>query len=464
MTFAFAARLARRSGPRPSAAVLLAAAVCAAGLPAVAVEPAPPDAARGVPAAVIADAKAWTDKELLGLIALYRHFHAHPELSLQEKETAEKFAAELRAAGCEVTAGVGGHGVVGLLKNGDGPTLLLRCDLDALPVVERTGLAYASTATATDPAGQTVGVMHACGHDVHMTSLIAAVRYLAGHRAAWRGTVVAIGQPAEERVMGAQAMLRDGLFERFGRPSFAIAMHVDAALPAGKVGVRAGYSLANSDSVDITVKGKGGHGAYPHMTIDPIVQAAELVMALQTIVSREIEPTEPAVITVGSIHGGTKHNVIGDSCKLELTVRSYSDAVRRQLHEAIERKAKSVAAGCGAPEPAITKTEGTAAVFNDRELATRIDGVFRKALGDDQVTVAERSMGAEDFSCFGRDGIPILMYRLGTIEPARLARQAQLGQPMPSLHSPFYYPDAEPTLATGALTMILAALELLGGP
>jgi hippurate hydrolase len=380
---------------------------------------------------------------------------------LQEKQTAERVAAELQAAGCDVTTGVGGHGVVAVLRNGDGPTLLMRADMDGLPVVEQTGLDYASVATATDPAGKAVGVMHACGHDVHMTVLIGAVRYLAGHRDRWRGTLVAIGQPAEERVRGARAMLEDGLFERFPRPTYGLALHVDSALAAGKVGVRSGYTLANSDSIDITVKGVGGHGAYPHTTVDPIVQAADLVLALQTIVSREVKPTEPAVITVGSIHGGTKHNIIGDSCQLQLTVRSYSDDVRTQLLAAIERKAKAVAASYRAPEPTITVAEGTPAVFNDRDLATRVGAAFRRVLGDERVTEAEQSMGGEDFSLFGRAGVPIVMYRLGAVEEPRLARYESLGRPPPSLHSATFFPDAEPTLGTGVLTLVTAAVELL---
>jgi hippurate hydrolase len=303
--------------------------------------------------------------------------------------------------------------------------------------------------------------MHACGHDVHMTVLIGAVRYLAGHRDRWRGTLVAIGQPAEERVRGARAMLEDGLFERFPRPTYGLALHVDSALAAGKVGVRSGYTLANSDSIDITVKGVGGHGAYPHTTVDPIVQAADLVLALQTIVSREVKPTEPAVITVGSIHGGTKHNIIGDSCQLQLTVRSYSDDVRTQLLAAIERKAKAVAASYRAPEPTITVAEGTPAVFNDRDLATRVGAAFRRVLGDERVTEAEQSMGGEDFSLFGRAGVPIVMYRLGAVEEPRLARYESLGRPPPSLHSATFFPDAEPTLGTGVLTLVTAAVELL---
>ena len=405
--------------------------------------------------------KQWAKAQREELDTLYRHFHAHPELSLFEKETAARVAAEWKAAGLEVTTGVGGHGVVGLLKNGAGPTVMLRTDLDGLPVVENTGLAYASQVKVKDPSGAEIGVMHACGHDIHITSVTGAVRYLASHKERWRGTLLVIGQPAEELVIGAKAMLNDGLFTKFPKPDFALALHVDAALAAGKVGCRPGYALANTDSVDITVRGKGGHGAYPHATIDPIVEAAQLIVALQTIVSREVKPTEPAVITVGSIHGGTKHNIIADSCHLQLTVRSYSDEVREQLLKAIERKAKAVALGCGAPEPIIKVTEGTPALFNDEKLTARIDGVFRRVFGDANVEPAEQSMGGEDFSRYGKAGVPILMFRLGTIDAKRLARFKELGQSPPSLHSALFYPDAEETLQTGVVSLCSAVLELM---
>jgi amidohydrolase len=407
------------------------------------------------------DPQAWAKANLDDLVSLYRHFHSHPELSLQEKETAARVATEWKAAGFNVTTGVGVHGVVGLLKNGDGPKLMLRTDLDALPVAERTGLVYASQVTVTSDTGGEVGVMHACGHDVHITNLVGVARYLAANKQAWRGTVMLIGQPAEERGEGAKAMLDDKLFERFPKPDFAVALHVDSTLATGHVGYRAGYSLANVDSVDVTMRGKGGHGAYPHTTIDPIVQAAEFVMALQTIVSREIKPLEPSVITVGSIHGGTKHNIIGDSCHLQLTVRSYSDDVRQHLLEAIHRKAKAVAAGARAPEPTVAVSEGTPSLFNDEELTGRVVQVFRRVLGDKNVELREQSMGGEDFSRYGRAGVPVFMYGLGTIDPKRLERFKQLGQEPPSLHSPLYYPDAEDALVTGITTMSHAVMELL---
>jgi hippurate hydrolase len=403
----------------------------------------------------------WTGRELPMLVQTYREFHAHPELSLHEEKTAARLAGLWRDAGLEVTEGVGGHGVVALLRNGSGPTVMLRTDLDGLPVTERTGLPFASTATAVDDAGGETGVMHACGHDVHMTTLVGVARFLAAHRPLWRGTAMFVGQPAEEVLTGAQAMLDDGLLTRFPRPEVAIAQHVDAALAAGTVGIRAGCTLANSDSVDITVRGRGGHGAYPHATVDPVVQAAELVLSLQAIVSREVPPTEPAVVTVGVIRGGTKRNVIADTCQLEATVRSYSDEVRELLLRSIERRAKAVAAAAGAPEPVVSVTRGVPALDNDPRLATRVEAAFRRVFGNARVVPAEQAMGAEDFSCFGRAGLPILMFRLGTVTPARLDRYRELGEQPPSLHSALFHPDAEPTLETGVTAMTTAALELL---
>ena len=403
----------------------------------------------------------WATTHIDSLVEIYREFHMHPELSFQEEKTAERLANHLKGIGADVTENVGGYGVVAILKNGVGPTIMFRTDLDGLPVVEETDLVYSSKAKAINADGNEVGVMHACGHDIHLTNLIGLAKYLASHKDDWSGTAMFIGQPAEERGAGATAMLEDGLFDRFMKPDFALALHVDASLEAGKVGYRAGYSLANVDSVDVTIKGRGGHGAYPHATIDPIVQAAQLVMDLQTIVSREIKPIEPAVITVGSIHGGTKHNVIGNSCHLQITVRSYSDAVRKHLHDAIKRKAKAVAIGANAEEPVVTISEGTPSLWNDQDLAERLVPVFKRAIGEDNVVESEPSMGGEDFSQYGKAGVPILMFRLGTVESARLERYKQLGVPAPSLHSSKYYPDPESTLKTGVTTMTSAALELL---
>ena len=404
---------------------------------------------------------AWIKAHLSDLLPLYRHFHRHPELSFQEKETAARLATELRAVGAEVTTGVGGHGVVALLKNGNGPTLMLRTDLDALPVTEETGLEFASTVKVKNTDGAETGVMQACGHDVHITNLIGVARFLAANKKRWRGTVMFIGQPAEERGAGAKAMLDDGLFTRFPKPDFAVALHVDSALAAGKIAFRAGYAQANVDSVDITVRGRGGHGAYPHTTVDPIVQAAQLVLSLQTIISREVKPIEPAVITVGSIHGGTKHNIIGNECRLQLTVRSYSQEVRKQLLRAIERKAKAVAIGFNAPAPVVKISEGTPSLFNDEKLTKRLALVFEQALGKKNVERADQSMGGEDFSRYGQAGVPILMLRLGSVDAKRLAAYRAKGELPPSLHSSKYYPDIEPTLTTGVTVMGNAALALL---
>jgi hippurate hydrolase len=303
--------------------------------------------------------------------------------------------------------------------------------------------------------------MHACGHDIHITTLIGVARYFAENKDTWKGTLVLLGQPAEERGSGARKMLDDKLFERFPKPDYALALHCDSTLPTGTIGLRGGYILANVDSVDITVRGRGGHGAMPHTTVDPIVQAAELIVSLQAIVAREIKPTEPAVITVGSIHGGTKHNIISDTCHLQLTVRSYSDKIRNQLKEAIQRRAKGIAVAAGAPEPVITFSDGTPATFNDEELAARLGKLFRAQLGDENIVPGEPSMGGEDFSEYGRAGVPIVMYRLGAVNGKRLARLKELGQEPPSLHSPLFYPDADEALLVGISTMTNAVHELL---
>jgi hippurate hydrolase len=403
----------------------------------------------------------WIKTQLPQLLATYKHLHTHPEVSFEEEQTAAYLAEQLRQLGAEVATGVGGHGIVGLIHNGDGPTLMIRSDMDALPVTEETELVYASTATHTDASGRDVGVMHACGHDIHMTNLVGIARYLTAHRDRWQGTVMLLGQPAEERGAGAKAMLDDGLFKRFDKPEMAIALHVDALMETGKVGVRGGFTLANVDSVDIELKGKGGHGAYPQTTVDPVVAAAFLIVDLQTIVAREIAPTDPAVVTVGSIHGGTKHNIISDGCHLQLTVRSYSDSVRKHLLDAIARKAKAVAASFRAPEPEISISEGTPAMFNNPELAAKLAGVFRRELGDENVIEVEPSMGGEDFSRYGIAGVPILMFRLGSVDAQRLAGFARFDQSPPSLHSPLYYPDPEPTLTTGLRATIAAVEELL---
>lgn len=412
-------------------------------------------------ASVNADGAKWIDDNLGELVELYTHLHRNPELSFEEKQTARRISQELSAIGAKVTQNVGGHGVVGLLKNGLGPLVMVRTDLDGLPVTEQTNLAYASTKVVTDAKGKEVGVMHACGHDIHMTNLVGVARFLAAHKRLWSGTVMFVGQPAEERGAGAKAMLDDGLYERFGKPDYALAMHCNTTIPTGSVWVRSGYAMANVDSVDIEVFGRGGHGAYPHTTIDPIVQAAKLIVDLQTIVSREVKPIEPAVVTVGSIHAGTKHNVISSSCKLQLTVRSYSDEVRKQLLDAIRRKAKAAAMSVGAEEPRLDISEGTPSLSNDEALTKRIATVFERTIGKENVVYGEPVMGGEDFSHFGRSGVPSLMFFLGVVDQRRLDRFAQLGVPSPSLHSPSFYPDAEPSIRTGVTTMSAAMVSLM---
>ncbi|REK17254.1 MAG: amidohydrolase [Planctomycetota bacterium] len=404
----------------------------------------------------------WAKSHMSELLDIYRDLHQAPELSLQEEKTAAKVATFWEEAGAEVTTGVGGTGVVGIMKNGNGPVLMLRTDLDALPVTERTGLVYSSKVKVKNTDGSTTGVMHACGHDIHMTDLIGVAQYLGSHKDDWSGTVMLIAQPAEERGEGARNMLNDGLFERFPKPDMALALHVDATLETGKIGYRAGYSLANVDAVDVTMRGRGGHGAQPHTTIDPIVQAAQLIVALQTIVSREISPIEPAVITVGSIHGGTKHNVIPDDCHLQLTVRSFSDETRTKLLDGIRRKAKAIADSVGAPEPEVTvvEDEATPALFNDEKLVARVAPVLKRVLGEENVVDNEPSMGGEDFSRYGRAGVPIFMFSLGSVDPHRMAGLKRTGA-VPSLHSAVYYPDAEQTLQTGITAMASAALDLL---
>ena len=397
------------------------------------------------------------------IVALYRELHLAPELSLKEANTAARMASELRAVGAEVTTGIGGHGLVGILANGPGKTLLLRADMDALPVVEQTGVPYASQVVTKNDRGQSVGVMHACGHDIHMSNLVGVARLLAEHRDAWQGTVVFLFQPAEEIGAGSKAMLDDGLLARIPRPDFAVALHVAADMPAGHVGFCSGFSCANVDSVDITLRGRGGHGAYPETTIDPIVMAAKLVLDLQTIVSREIKPIDPAVVTVGSIAGGTKHNVIDDTCQLQLTVRSYSPQMRQQLQEAIERKAKAAAASAGAPEPEVLYSQGTPSLYNDPELVARAESVAKQLLGNDCVEQSKPTMGGEDFSRYGLAGIPICMFKLGVVNQERLDQYAAEGTPPPSLHSPHFYPDPEPSLKTGIATMGTIAMELLQG-
>ncbi len=401
------------------------------------------------------------------LEALYLHLHQHPELSFHEKETSARMAAELRNIGFEVTENVGGYGVVGVLKNGKGPTLLIRTDMDALPVKETTGATYASTVITTDDAGNDVGVMHACGHDMHMTVWTGTARWMAEHKKEWQGTLLMIGQPAEERGSGAREMLKDGLYARFPKPELGLALHCNATLAAGMVGVCPGYAMANVDMVDITVYGQGGHGAYPHTTKDPVVLAARIITDLQTIVSREISPLEPAVVTVGSIHGGSKGNIIPSEVKLELTLRSYTDEVRAALIEKIKRTCNGAAMGYGLPEDkypkVVVREEFTPALRNDPVLTTRMETVFKQQLGESQVRVLGPVMGGEDFSRYGRteDKIPIMLFWLGTIPAEKAAAAERKEIELPSLHNDSFLPEYPLAIKTGVSAMTAAALSIL---
>lgn len=398
------------------------------------------------------------------LIALYKQIHAHPELAFQEEQTASRLAKELRQAGFTVTEKIGGTGVVGILKNGDGPTIMVRADMDALPIIEQTGVPYASKVRTRDKDGLDVGVMHACGHDMNVASLVGTARVMAAIKDRWHGTLILIGQPAEEIGAGARAMLEDGFLKRFPRPDFALALHCDGRFATGHVNYREGQMQANVDSVDIIVKGKGGHGAAPHTTIDPIVIAARIVLDLQTIVSRERNPLEPAVVTVGAIHGGTKHNIIPDEVKMQITVRTMNDAARARVLESIARIAKAAAMAANAPEPTVKlRTESfTPALVNEKELTQKLVGLFKDVLGPERVHERGMSMGGEDFSQFTRAGIRTFYWHLGTASPEAVAASKQPGgKALANTHSPFFAPIPDPTLRTGVLTMSMAILELM---
>jgi amidohydrolase len=397
---------------------------------------------------------------------LYIDLHEHPELSLHEVNTAAKLAARLRELGYEVTEKVGGTGVVGILRNGAGPTIMLRTELDALPVEEKTGLAYASTAHTKDDAGHDVPVMHACGHDVHMAAWVGTATIMAQTRKDWRGTLIFVGQPAEERGLGAKAMIADGLFTRFPKPDVGVALHTSNNLPAGKVGVTPEYALSNADTLNITIYGKGGHGAKPETTVDPIVIAARLVLALQTVVSREIKPGDPAVITVGYIQGGTKQNIIPDEVHLGLTVRSYTAEVRTHLLSAIERITKAEAEAAGAPKaPLVQQVESIDAVYNDPKLDERLRQVLIQALGKQNVEQVAPNMASEDYSAFVKAGVPSFYFSLGVANPAKFTEAKASGISLPSNHSPFFAPDMEPSLKTAmeAEVAVLQNLLAAGG-
>ncbi len=397
------------------------------------------------------------------LDTLYIDLHKNPELSMKEEKTAARLAIELKSLGYEVTTGVGGTGVVGVLRNGAGPTALLRTELDGLPIEEKTGLPYASTVKMVDVNGQTQPAMHACGHDIHMAGWTGAAALLARHKDLWRGTVVMVGQPGEEIVRGARAMIADGLFKRFPKPDFAIAVHDSSDEPAGKVVIVPGFGMASVDSVDLTLFGRGGHGARPHTTVDPVLLAARTVLALQTLISREKDPLEPAVITVGSIHGGTKHNIIPDEVKLQMTVRTYSPAVRKQLLDGIARIAKAEAASANAPrEPEIKVSDSQDATYNDPAVARRLEAALVRGLGKANVLEGKPDMVAEDFGEFGKAaGVPSVLIRVGAIEPKKHAAAIAAGTPLPSLHSATFSPDRERTIRTDTSVLVLAVLELL---
>ncbi|AMV25684.1 putative hydrolase YxeP [Gemmata sp. SH-PL17] len=405
------------------------------------------------------------DGEIKDLVALYQHIHANPELSLMEVNTSKRLAEEMKKAGYEVTEKFGGNGVVAVLKNGPGPVVLIRTDMDGLPIIEQTGLSYASKVKTKNRDGNEVGVMHACGHDIHMATWTGTARVLASMKAHWSGTVVFVAQPAEEIVAGAKQMLDAGLYSKFPKPDYALALHSDPLQPAGSLGYSEGLALANSDTVDILVRGKGGHGASPHVTIDPIVLSARIILDLQTIVSRETDPLDPVVVTVGSIHGGTKHNIIPNEVKLQLTVRTTTNATRDRVLKAIDRIAKAAALGANAPPPEVKVSldEFTPATYNDVPLAQKCGALFREILGAENVRGNRKPvMGAEDFGRFSEGKTPTFMYFLGTISKEKFAAAQKPGAPaLPGMHTDAYAPVPEPSIRTGVRTMSLAAMNLM---
>jgi amidohydrolase len=418
---------------------------------------------------------AMIDSNLASLFDTYKMLHASPELSHYEAKTSSFFAGQLRALGYEVSERIGkyedpqwtSYGVVAVMKNGPGPTVLLRTELDALPVDEKTNVPYASKVKMKNDAGLEVSVMHACGHDIHMTSMLGTAKMLAAMKNQWSGTVMIIGQPAEEVIDGARSMLRAGLYEKFPKPDYVIALHDSADLEAGKVGYTPGYAMASSTSVDIKVRGLGGHGARPNTTKDPVVVAAQIIMALQTIVSRENSPLDPAVVTVGSIHGGTKHNIIPDEVDLQLTVRAYREEVRKHVLSSIERISKGIALAAGIPDDRLpivkfSETQITAATYNDPKLTERLASTFTRVLGSENVVKLEPVMMSEDFGYLSMDQkIPAVTYTLGAVDPAKVKQSKEAGVALPSLHSALFAPLPEPTIRTGVKSMTSAALDLL---
>ncbi len=403
------------------------------------------------------------------LLKYYEDLHAHPELSLNEKETARKVAHELAKHGYKVTQNVGGYGVVGVFKNGPGPTILVRGDMDALPITEDTGLVYASKVVVPGSDGRPAGVMHACGHDIHQTCLVATASVMAAFKEYWRGTLVIVAQPAEEIGKGAVAMINDGLFERFPVPDYYLALHVSSDLPVGVVGYTSGWALANVDSVDITIFGVGGHGSRPNQTVDPIVTAAQVINSLQTIVSRRLAPTEPGVVTVGSIHAGSKHNIIPGEAKLQLTVRSYSDETRKLLLDGIREITINTCRAMGCPRDPIVDTrddEFTPATYNDPRLTKALVGILQEVLGGDNVIEEKAKMGGEDFGQFSRKHrAPSFIYWLGSVGRKQYNQSlTEGGSPLPPLHSSTYSPDPMFSIRSGAVTMSALVLSLMDQP
>lgn len=390
----------------------------------------------------------------------YLKTHQNPEISLEEEETSKALAEELRKVGYTVTENFGGFGIVGILKNGDGPTILYRTDMDALPMIEKTKLSYASSKKVKNN-GTEVGVMHSCGHDMHMATWLGTARTLVKIKDKWKGTLMLIGQPAEEIGAGAKLMLEAGLYEKFGVPDYGIGLHCSPTLPAGQVGFGKGFTMANTESIDISVFGIGAHGASPHMSIDPIVVGSMIVMELQTIVSRSLKPTDAAVVTVGSIHGGTKHNIIPEKVKLQLTVRTYAPEVRKLVHQRIKEICKGIALSAGLPEdklPIVTIPDVyTPANYNQPDLVDRMMSSAKKTIGEKNVVVEEPLMIGEDFSRYGRTShkVPTVLYWLGTVPENRMGMEK-----LPGLHSPFYYPDIEKTLTTGVSVTTQSLLDL----
>jgi amidohydrolase len=407
------------------------------------------------------------DKHYSSLEKLYTHLHANPELSQKEEKTSATMSYELKNLGFEVFENIGGFGVAGVLKNGSGPTVLIRTDIDALPIEEKTNLSYSSKVKSVNASGADVNVMHACGHDIHMTVFVGTARALVENKKAWQGTLVMIAQPSEENGIGARAMLNDKLYDKVPYPDFALALHNHAGMKAGTIGYSAGPFMASVDMMDITVYGKGGHGAAPHQTVDPIVLSAQMILAFQTIVSREIDPLQSAVITVGSIHGGTVYNIIPDQVKMQLTLRSYSDEVRKQVIASIQNKSKFLALQAGVPEnrlPEITWNDSAPATVNDKEFTMRLVDVYKQVFKTENVQEMQPSMIGEDFSRFAREkkAIPYSMFWLGTVDPLVFEKSKSDGTPLPSLHSSTFQPLPKPSISTGIMAMTLGALDILG--